>query len=100
MYESRVWETQGGLNYKEYEESIYSVTAGKGKSKVSRISHNENNKCFFLSPMTVPRQKAKSVCKKSRQNKINKQTTITTNRGYTFSGNNFPIGLFGLLLPQ
>ena len=41
MYESRVWEIQGGSIYKEYEEFIYSVTAGKGKSKVSRISHNE-----------------------------------------------------------
>ena len=56
----------------EYEESIYyCVTPKKGKSKVSRISHNEN---VLLHPGQLS---GKSKKRLQNKNKTNKQTTTT-----------------------
>lgn len=55
----------------EYEKSIYSVTPKKGKSKVSRISHNEN---VLLHPGQLS---GKSKKRLQNKNKTNKQATTT-----------------------
>jgi len=77
----------------EHEKSIYyCVTPKKGKSKVSRISHNEN---VLLHPGQLS---GKSKKRLQNKNNTNKQQQQQINTGYTFSGYNFPISLFGLLL--
>ena len=78
----------------EYKKSIYySVTPKKGKSEVSRNSHNEY---VLLHPGQLSRKSKKRLQNKSKTNKQQQQQQINT--GYTFSGFNFPISLFGLLL--